>query len=697
MSSVSRKVVAFVVPALLAACAADKSAPSQQETRLGPLSSPSVTTDSATYSPGATITVTYSGLPGNVDDWIAIAPAGSANTTYLAGYVFTNGQMSGTATFTAPAAGTYVARSFPNNTFSLIAESASFTVGAPTTISTDHASYVPGATITVTYSGLPGNLDDWIAIAPAGSPNTTYLAGYVFTNGQTSGTATFTAPAAGTYVARSFPNNTFSLIAESASFTVGAATTISTDHASYVTGATITVTYSGLPGNLDDWIAIAPAGSANTTYLAGYVFTNGQTSGTATFTAPAAGTYVARSFPNNTFSLIAESASFTVGAATTISTDQASYVPGATITVTYSGLPGNVDDWIAIAPAGSANTTYLAGYVFTNGQMSGTATFTAPAAGTYVARSFPNNTFSLIAESASFTVGAATTISTDHASYVPGATITVTYSGLPGNLDDWIAIAPAGSANTSYLAGYVFTNGQTSGTATFTAPAAGTYVARSFPNNTYALIAESASFTVCGDSGTTLCFVAALKGAEEVPGNSSTATGAAVFLFDTTTRGITYQLEHTVVNATAAHIHQAAGGVVGGVIVPFTLVGQGASGSAVLTQGQADDLVAGNLYANVHSSAFGAGEVRGQIMRPGQDPVPRKPDRRAADDPERVDRDRHRERHLRSRDQRHHLQAPPHGRERDRRSHPSGARGRGRIPSSYLSRWWARTRAAPQR
>jgi hypothetical protein len=208
---------------LLAACAADKSAPSQQETRGGPLSSPSVTTDSATYASGATITVTYSGLPGNVDDWIAIAPAGSGYTTYLAGYVFTNGQTSGTATFTAPAAGTYVARSFPNNTYALIAESVSFTVtgGVSPTISTDHASYVEGATITVTYAGLPGNVDDWIAIAPAGSANTTYLAGYVFTNGQTSGTATFTAPAAGTYVARSFPNNTFNLLAESASFTVG--------------------------------------------------------------------------------------------------------------------------------------------------------------------------------------------------------------------------------------------------------------------------------------------------------------------------------------------------------------------------------------------------------------------------------------------------------------------------------------------
>src|SRR6185295_9353802 len=141
------------------------------------------------------------------------------------------------------------------------------------------------------------------------------------------------------------------------------------------------------------------------------------------FTAPAPGSYVARSFPNNTYNLIAESPPFTVVEAATISTDPTRYAPGATITATYSGLPGNADDWIALASAGSPNTTYLA-YVFTGGQTSGTTTFTAPAAGSYVARSFPNNTYNLIAESAPFTVGAAATISTDHTSYAPGATIT---------------------------------------------------------------------------------------------------------------------------------------------------------------------------------------------------------------------------------------------------------------------------------
>src|SRR5262249_21725166 len=132
------------------------------------------------------------------------------------------------------------------------------------------------------------------------------------------------------------------------------------------------------------------------------------------------------------------------------------------------------------------------------------------------------------------------------------------------------------------------------------------------------LAAQSAVFTVCGDEGGMLCFLASLSGAQEVPPNASTATGSGVFVFDPSTRTINYQLQHTVVGASAGHIHQAPPGINGMVIVPFTLVGQGASGSAVLTQPQADDLQIGNLYANVHSSMFGGGEIRGQILRPGQ-------------------------------------------------------------------------------
>jgi hypothetical protein len=481
-------------------------------------------------------------------------------------------------------------------------------LGSPT-ISTDHSTYTAGSTITVTYAGLPGTVGDWIAIAAAGSDNTSYL-DYVYATGA-SGTATFTAPGDGSYVVRAFAQGTYNLLAQSP-FTVGVVSpTISTDQSIYAAGSTITVTYSGLPGSVGDWIAIAAAGSDNTSYL-DYVYATGA-SGTATFTAPGNGSYVVRAFAGGTYNLLAQSA-FTVGTVgPTISTNQSTYAPGATITVTYAGLPGNAGDWIAIAAAGSDNTSYV-DFAYATGA-SGTATFTAPAVGSYVARAFAQGTYNLLAQSASFTVAvpAAPSISTDQSNYMPGNTITVTYGGLTGNTADWIAIAAAGSDNTSYV-DFAYATGA-SGTATFTAPAAGSYVARSFAAGTYNRLAQSGVFTVC-TAGMT-CFVAALSGLEEVPARSTTATGTGFFSFDPGTNTISYQVQHTVVSASAGHIHQAPPGINGSIIVPFTLVGQGASGSQVLTAGQAADLLVGNLYANIHSPTFPGGEVRGQILRAG--------------------------------------------------------------------------------
>ena len=207
---------------------------------------------------------------------------------------------------------------------------------------------------------------------------------------------------------------------------------------------------------------------------------------------PAAGPYVARTFSNGTYTLLAESAPFTVSTPT-ISTDQVLYGLTSTVTVTYAGLAGNATDWIALAAAGSANTTYVA-WVFTNGQTSGTATFAAPVAGSYVARAFSTGTYTLLAESPAFET-LVRTVSTDRQVYAPGSTVTVRYAGLAGYAKDWIALAAAGSANTSFVS-WVYSNGQTTGTATFTAATAGLYVARTFTNDMFTLVAESLPFTV---------------------------------------------------------------------------------------------------------------------------------------------------------------------------------------------------------
>lgn len=88
---------------------------------------PRVTTSTGAYDTNGTITVTWSGLPGNLLDWVAVAPQGSSDTTFTQ-RVYTNGAKSGSATLPGVANGTYVARAYVNDTFTKVAESAKFAV-----------------------------------------------------------------------------------------------------------------------------------------------------------------------------------------------------------------------------------------------------------------------------------------------------------------------------------------------------------------------------------------------------------------------------------------------------------------------------------------------------------------------------------------------------------------------------------------
>ena len=70
--------------------------------------------------------------------------------------------------------------------------------------------------------------------------------------------------------------------------------------------------------------------------------------------------------------------------------------------------------------------------------------------------------------------------------------------------------------------------------------------------------------------------------------------------------------------ATAAHIHQAAAGVSGPVIVPLAETSPGVwsvPAGITLTEAQVDALNAGGLYFNAHTVINPGGEIRGQIGR----------------------------------------------------------------------------------
>jgi hypothetical protein len=369
--------------------------------------------------------------------------------------------------------------------------------GIPPEVTTSAASYTTAQSIGVTWAGLPGNATDWVGIAPAGSESTTVIY-WTYTQSMDAGSHTFGTLPVGQYVARAFAADSYEMLDESAAFDVTASTlgNVSTNQANYSFDSDIVVTWAGLPGTANDWVAIAPQGSSPTT-VSRWVYTAGQVAGSFAFEAPGTGgTYVARAFVDNSYMIVGESSPFAVGLS--VSTDKSSYTTSEPVIVSWEFLPGNQFDWIAIAPAGSPTTTVTT-WVYTNGAATGMNTFGVLGAGAYVVRAFENNSYTLLDETDAFTVtgGGAATVGADAAMYAVGQDIVVTWSGLPGNANDWIAIAPDGSADTSVLL-WVYTAGQAAGSTTFVGGlgSAGSYVVRAFENDSYTRLGESAAFTV---------------------------------------------------------------------------------------------------------------------------------------------------------------------------------------------------------
>jgi len=106
-----------------------------------------------------------------------------------------------------------------------------------------------------------------------------------------------------------------------------------------------------------------------------------------------------------------------------------------------------------------------------------------------------------------------------------------------------------------------------------------------------------------------------LTGAAEVPPVTTTATGNAVVDIKPD-RSVTAKVTVTGMTATASHIHEAAAGANGPVIVPFTKTGDNTFESApgaMLTEAQYESYKQGKLYVNVHSAKNPGGEVRAQL------------------------------------------------------------------------------------
>lgn len=112
-------------------------------------------------------------------------------------------------------------------------------------------------------------------------------------------------------------------------------------------------------------------------------------------------------------------------------------------------------------------------------------------------------------------------------------------------------------------------------------------------------------------------FHANLSGINEVPSKAVQSSGYAVLALSGDQSTLAYRvLLKNASGVSAAHIHKAPVGQNGGVVLPLAIGSGGSasiSGTVPITPAQVADLLAGNYYVNVHTTANASGEVRGQV------------------------------------------------------------------------------------
>ena len=129
------------------------------------------------------------------------------------------------------------------------------------------------------------------------------------------------------------------------------------------------------------------------------------------------------------------------------------------------------------------------------------------------------------------------------------------------------------------------------------------------------LVSAIAVLLVTAFSAAAQTFVFDLRGSQEVPPTNSTACGGCMGTLNQGASTFSITCVHNVVNATVMHIHRGAPGVNGPVIFDLGAPTNPVSATWTgMTPADIADMLAGNLYVNIHSSGRPTGDIRGQIL-----------------------------------------------------------------------------------
>jgi hypothetical protein len=137
-----------------------------------------------------------------------------------------------------------------------------------------------------------------------------------------------------------------------------------------------------------------------------------------------------------------------------------------------------------------------------------------------------------------------------------------------------------------------------------------------------AVIACAAAFSFVSPSFAEVVNLKAhMDAKDEVPPNQSKGKGDVTATYDTATKKLNYKGTYSDLSgpATAAHFHgPGAPGKNAGVVIPIFAGASAKSpfeGTATLTDAQAQQLLSGEWYVNVHTAANKGGEIRGQVSK----------------------------------------------------------------------------------
>lgn len=107
----------------------------------------------------------------------------------------------------------------------------------------------------------------------------------------------------------------------------------------------------------------------------------------------------------------------------------------------------------------------------------------------------------------------------------------------------------------------------------------------------------------------------ALSGSQEIPPVTTSASGTGTITVNAD-RSVVGSVTISGMSATVAHIHEAAAGANGLIVIPLIRTADNQWSlppGTRLTEPQYESFKAGKLYFNIHSEAYRSGEIRGQI------------------------------------------------------------------------------------